>query len=555
MLIARSLNADMRLLDQADSMPALDACHICKPIFRPAAMLRIKSLFMNIFSTRHISLGSIFAFVICLILFAYGSTPAQSQNRAIETQVLRVFITKKAPYYHKPWKSPDFSNLKASGFFFRDDKLFPGRKGLILTNAHAVSMAESIKVSNGREKRQYDVGIVGICNSADFAVLEMAPADLKVYESLNGPITPLEFGDSDTLRVGDKVQGWGYPSGGERISKSEQGEISRIEVKRYVYSHELWLIAQASLQQNQGNSGGPVLKDGKVVGMSFQGVRTGDRINYFIPINVVKHLASVLDKQELIPNWRYAIQFMFPRLKEYFHLGSEQGGVLLNYIIQGGGPFTFGLKSGDIITEIDGFKIDNFGEIYFKPLAQSLYFSEILNRKLVGDPLNIKVIRDGKTLDIFGKVTPGLPRLVPKIFTMANYFIFGGIGFVELTMNCIENLGQSGETFRARYAESFPELPYQKIVIVSEIFPEYGLVDSTGFLNRVIKIGDVDVVNIQQFYDTIQDLAAKGEKRVLLKIWSNSTLPLDIANAPELDGQIKEKYGILYMKTPGGFSN
>ena len=238
-------------------MSCFDTCHICKSIPHPAAMLRITRLFMNIFSTRHISLGSFFAFVICFILFGYGSTQAQSQNRAIETQVLRVFITKKAPYYHKPWKSPDFSNLKASGFFFRDDKLFPGRKGLILTNAHAVSMAESIRVSNGREKRQYDVGIVGICNSADFAVLEMAPADLKVYESLNGPITPLEFGDSDTLRVGDKVQGWGYPSGGERISKSEQGEISRIEVKRYVYSQELWLIAQASLQQNQGNSGGP----------------------------------------------------------------------------------------------------------------------------------------------------------------------------------------------------------------------------------------------------------------------------------------------------------
>lgn len=493
--------------------------------------------------------------VLVLLWFCYGVAGAELMDPAIQTKVLRVFITKKAPYYHKPWKSPDFTQIKASGFFFKDDKLFPGRKGLILTNAHAVLMAENIKVSNGREKRRYEVSVLGICNSADFAILEMFPDDLVTYESLNGPIEPLELGDSDQLRVGDKVQGWGYPLGGERISKSEQGEISRIEVKRYVYSHELWLMAQASLQQNQGNSGGPVLKEGKVVGVAFQGVKSGDRINYFIPINVVKHLASVLDKQELIPTWRYSIQFMFPRLKDYFHMGANDGGVLLNYVIPGGGPYTFGLRPGDIITEIDRFKIDNFGEIHFKPLGQRVYFAEVLNRKLVGDPLEIKVIRNGKPLKISGQVTAGLPRLVPKIFNVANYYIFGGVGFVELSMNCIENLGQSGETLRARYAERFPERPYQKIVIISEIFPDYGLVDSGGFLNRVLKVGDVDIINIQHLYDTLQTLLAKGEKRVLIKIWPNMTFPLDLANASDLDHAIKEKYGILYMRTPGGFTN
>jgi S1-C subfamily serine protease len=494
----------------------------------------------------------------CVVTLTLGSPllcPAEAMDPSIETKVLRVFATKKAPYYHKPWKSPDFTSVKASGFFFKDNRLFPGRRGLILTNAHAVAMAESIRVSNGREKRQYEVNLVGVCNSADFAVLEMSPSDMVVYESVNGRVEPLEFGDSDTLRVGDKVQGWGYPLGGERISKSEQGEISRIEVKRYAYSHELWLMVQASLQQNQGNSGGPVLKDGKVVGMAFQGVRTGDRINYFIPINVVSHLVPLMADQKLIPIWRYAVQFMFPRLKEYFHLGENQGGVLLNYIIPGGGPYSFGLRDGDIITEIDGFEIDNYGEIYFKPLMQKLYFSEILNRKRVGDPLTITVIRDEKLLNIVGKVTEGLPRLVPQIFTYANYFIFGGIGFVELTMNCIENLGQSGDTFKARYSESFPKYPYQKIVIVSEIFPEYGLIDSAGFMNRVIRVGDLEVVNIQQLYDTLQNLKSKGEKRVLLKIWPNLTLPIDLSGAEELDGHIKEKYGILYMKNPAGFNN
>ena len=291
----------------------------------------------------------------------------------------------------------------------------------------------------------------------------MEPAELADYQQRNGKIVPLDLGDSDKLRVGDKVLGWGYPLGGERISKSEQGEISRIEVNKYAYSQDQWLMVQASLQQNRGNSGGPVLKDDVVVGISFQGMQTGDRINYFIPINLVKALLPLMDKQEQIPRWRYQIQFMFPRLKEYYNLGPDQGGILLDYIVPGGGPHEFGLRANDILVEIEGHEIDDFGEIFFQPLGQKVSFSEVINRKKVDDPLAVKVIRGGKTMEISGKVTKGLPRLVSKIFTRANYFIYGGIGFVELTLNCIDNLGKSGETFRAKYVDRFPKRPYQKI--------------------------------------------------------------------------------------------
>lgn len=486
----------------------------------------------------------------------FGGICAGDQNDTlIETQVLRIFAAKRSGYYHKPWKSPDFSHVKGSGFFFQDERCFPNRKGLILTNAHAVSQAESIKVSNGREKRRYKVKLVGRCDSADFAILQMEPAELEIYERRNRSIVPLELGDSDALRVGDKVLGWGYPLGGERISKSEQGEISRIEVNRYAYSLDRWLMIQASLQQNRGNSGGPVLKDGKVVGIAFQGMRASDRINYCIPINLVKRLMPVLDKQQMIPRWRYIIQFMFPRLKEYYSMDPDQGGVLLNYVIPGGGPHKFGLRTGDILMEIEGHEIDNFGDIFFEPLGQRVYFGEILNRKLVGDALRMKIIRDGKIMNLSGKVESGLPRLVSRIFTTPNYFIFGGVGFVELTLNCIDNLGKSGTSFRAKYASQYPELPYQKVVVVSEIFPEYGVVSTAPFLKRVEKINGERVLNIKHLYETVQSLRTRGEKKALLEISGYTWLPLDIEHAEELDAGIKETYGILYMKSPGGFLN
>jgi hypothetical protein len=245
---------------------------------------------------------------------------------------------------------------------------------------------------------------------------------------------------------------------------------------------------------------------------------------------------------------------MFPGLKDYYSLGTDQGGVILDYIVPGGGPYSFGLRNNDILMTIDGLEIDNFGEVFLKTLDQKIFFSEALNRKVVGDPLNLTVIRDGKKIDLSGPMTRGLPKLVPKIFSKANYFICSGVAFVELTVNCIDNLGQAGQTYRAKYADAFPEEPYQKIVIVSEIFPEYGLADTTNYLKRVKKIGGEKVLNVEHLYNIIQSLRKQGKKKVLVELPNNVKLPLDIENSDGIDKTVQEKYGILYMKTPGGFT-
>jgi large subunit ribosomal protein L28 len=384
----------------------------------------------------------------------------------------------------------------------------------------------------------------------------MEAKELETYQKRNGKVIPLRLGNSDKLRVGDKVLGWGYPLGGERISKSEEGEINRIEVGRYAYSHENWLMVQASLQQNPGNSGGPIFKGDQVVGIAFQGMRAADRINYFIPINLVKSLMPLLKQQEMIPRWRYVAQYLNPPLKSYYDLGAEDGGLLLNYLITDGGPYKFGLRANDILLKIDGNDIDDFGDIYFEPLEQRISFLEVLNRKSVGDPLVVKVMREGEILEIQGEVSRGLPRLVPKVFTQADFFIYGGVGLVELTENTIHNLGKRGFSLKEKYLKNMPEKPHQKVVIIAEIFPEYGLTNAAPYLTkRVEKINGEDVLNLQHLFDSIQSLKKSGKKKALLALSNNVQLPIDFETAETLDSTIKEKYGILYMKTPGGFLN
>jgi hypothetical protein len=244
---------------------------------------------------------------------------------------------------------------------------------------------------------------------------------------------------------------------------------------------------------------------------------------------------------------------MFPKLRDYYNLGPDQGGVLIDYLIPDDGPDKFGLKRNDILVSIDDNDIDDYGEIFFKPLDQKVFFSEVLNRKKVGDPLKIKVIRAGKVIELNGPMTKGLPKLVSTSFTRANYFILAGVGFVELTVNCIENLEKTGESLKAKYGDEFPKRPYQKIVIISEIFPEYELVDTSGYLKRVMKVNGEDVLNLEQLYTKLAVLKEKGEARAILELAQNVQLPLDLQQAPELDKQIQKNHGILYMKTPGGF--
>jgi S1-C subfamily serine protease len=496
------------------------------------------------------------AFCWLSALFLVGMpVHAQQSDNAIETQVLCIRATRTSPDYIKPWKSPQFPTSLGTGFLFKDEKNFPNGEGLILTDAHVVNMAQTVRVSNGRENRQYGARILGTCNTADFAVLQMLPEDLKTYESRNGKVLPLELGDSDALRVGDKVAAWGYPTGGDKLSKSESGEISRIDVARYVHSGQRWLHLQSSVQINPGNSGCPVLKEDKVVGLAFQTMSGKDRLHYIIPINLVKRLMGVLDKQEVIPHWQWQVQFLNPGLKEFYNLSPEQCGVILTRIIPEGAPYTFGLRANDIWTHIDGHEIDNSGLVSFAPLGQRIFFDEILHRKFVGEPLTVKVIRDGKVMAISGKITAESPRLVSRSFGRPNYFVFSGVAFVELTLNCLEQLQQYGTLLRAKYGEELPGRPYQKIVIISEIFPELDTVGPHGsyLRKRVEKINGEAVFNIEHLYNSLQSLVEQGRKSALIEFEHNLRLVLDLRRAKELDAKVQEQYGILHMKTPKGF--
>src|SRR5207253_7172520 len=103
---------------------------------------------------------------------------------------------------------------------------------------------------------------------------------------------PLKFGGIPALE--STVSAYGYPIGGERMSVTT-GIVSRIDFQLYTHSSiDQHLATQISAQINPGNSGGPVLQNGKVIGVAFQGY-SGDvaqGVAYMIPTPVIRRFLT-----------------------------------------------------------------------------------------------------------------------------------------------------------------------------------------------------------------------------------------------------------------------
>src|SRR5690606_23070094 len=108
-----------------------------------------------------------------------------------------------------------------------------------------------------------------VWHDCDLALLQVED------EGFFDDVPPADIGELPALR--DKVSVVGFPIGGEEISITE-GVVSRIEVQRYNHSQRHLLAVTVDAAINQGNSGGPVFKNGKVAGIAFQKLTGVDNI-------------------------------------------------------------------------------------------------------------------------------------------------------------------------------------------------------------------------------------------------------------------------------------
>ncbi len=255
------------------------------------------------------------------------------------------------------------------------------RKGYIVTNNHVIAEAEEIKVklSNGDE---FDAEVVGRDPKTDLALIRIKDAK---------DLTPLPLGDSENLKVGTWVVAIGSPFGLEQTVT--QGIVSAKGRSIGSGPYDDYIQTDASI--NPGNSGGPLLNlKGQVVGINTAIIARGQGIGFAIPIHLAHDIVEQLkDKGEVTRGWLgVQIRDLDESLASYYRL-KPFSGVYVENVVPGDPADRAGIRSGDIITSVDG-----------QPVTSGRELAGLIAQIPVGKKSGISLLRDGEKKNISVKI-------------------------------------------------------------------------------------------------------------------------------------------------------
>lgn len=272
--------------------------------------------------------------------------------------------------------------------------------GLIVTNEHVITDASVITVSL-YDGSVYEAGLVGIDSENDIAVIR-----INVDEGTQ--LSYLEFGDSSTLSVGQKVLAIGNPFGYDRTMVT--GIISGLS--RPIRDEEgkvLLGMIQTDAPINPGNSGGPLLNTkGQVIGINtaiYSTSGTSQGMNFAVASNTAKASVSDLVKYGKVSRgWLDIVPVQLSQsIVDYAGLKVSKG-LLVSQVVPGGKADSAGLKGGtsqvlygssviylggDVITQVNDVDIEEYNDLF-----------TALSNTRPGDKVSVVVNRNGSSVKL-----------------------------------------------------------------------------------------------------------------------------------------------------------
>ena len=273
-----------------------------------------------------------------------------------------------------------------SGFFFRKD-------GYILTNSHVVSDADElvVRTASGYE---YQAKLVGADPLTDLAVIKVEPEE---------DITTIDFGDSETIKVGDWAIAIGNPFPQQGLDRSVTvGVISAIGRSNLRFGGETpayqnYIQTDASI--NPGNSGGPLLNlQGECIGVNAaistpNGASVG--IGFAIPINMARAIVPDLIENGVVSRGWLGVWLSNLTARQAKAEGLDAvKGVMIDSVFAQSPADKAGIKRGDVVV--------GFNE---RDVQNSNQFSVLVSTVKSGMTVPIDVIRDGKEKRVYATVT------------------------------------------------------------------------------------------------------------------------------------------------------
>ena len=252
--------------------------------------------------------------------------------------------------------------------------------GYLVTNSHVIEDAAAISVLL-TDGRTLSAQVIGADAVSDLAVLRIDATDL----------TPAQFGDSSTLRVGDIAVAIGDPLGIELRGTMTDGIISAINRNVTTGGRTMTLI-QTNAALNSGNSGGPLLNCyGQVIGINtmkigaFTDSAGVEGLGFAIPSTTVKEIVDQLIAQGYVsgrPTLGLTLRETSATERQFYRLPA---GLLVTGVAENSDAAEKGLQAGDILIKLDE-----------QSTPDQAAFDAILYSHKAGDTLDAVIYRSGR---------------------------------------------------------------------------------------------------------------------------------------------------------------
>lgn len=434
-----------------------------------------------------------------------------NNSQTLESKIINKYsnsiiqlVTTSASYdVKRPFSQPNIEKSKGSSFIIDADN------GLLLTNAHVVDNAISVKGLSPKLSKDIKLRVISLCREKDLAIVQVFKEDWDLLvEGENPEDMEMRFMDTTDLDVTRKVIAIGYPLGQDNL-KFTPGSISGYENLESVSSSknleddgEINSYIQTTAPINPGNSGGPLIdaQTGKVVGINSAGITFAQNVGYAISSMVYfscyKELLSPIKNNKELPLYSDIGTTLIPP-GGYSFIDDEKEEHILPYIVkipQIG--ITYCRTSSDLRKYIENGKLTGLSGIHINKVAKDTIFKSLEPGSILTD-ISIQLVNGSilrGDIDNSGKIT-----VVSYAYT--NYDNVLNVSDKDLNSIIFSkyNSNNVNKDFKASVVKrKFTFREFMHLSTLNEIFI-YSFVKNGDYINKALPYS-VDSKNVR-FYN------------------------------------------------------
>jgi len=468
--------------------------------------------------------------LLCSTFLLMGNS---HQDDITKQAIVKIYTTAKISNYQEPWSSSMRSST-GSGAIIEGN--------YILTNAHVIADQAFIEVQRYGQRKRYIATVYAVSHQADLALLKVE--DKRFFKG----VVPLTFGELP--KVEQKIVVYGYPMGGSTLSATI-GVVSRVEHHIYAHSGESFLAVQVDAAVNPGNSGGPALSNGKIVGVVMQVITKSQNIGYLVPVNMVKHFLKDMQdgKYDGFADLGLGTQKLEnPTLRKYYGLDDNVTGKLIDKIVDNSSLKSI-LKEGDILTKVDGYDIEDDGTVAFRE-HEYTDFHYAVDAYQMEDKIKLEIIRDKKKMELETTLKYKADDMylvkTTRYDTMPSYFVYGGYVFSPLTRNLILSTNRNRIVLSYIAGQWQTKEKKECVVLLKVLASDLTRGNNDFGMWPIEKINGETFVDFKDFYQKMQK---SKEKYIVLEDEDGVKVIIDKNAAQAKQSGILKKYNIEFDKS------